>query len=367
MSIEKSVTKEFICNLWELRKLDRPGYQFISDFMGSKLNPRKFSYLDQFQDPKAMLETQLAVIKDHEGSKDDYVPMLLPYLGTGVIASAFGCEIVWRENENPWTKPIIYSPQEVYKLKSPKVTDGLLGKVLEYTKYFEEDTQGEIPIQVTDVQSPLDIASLIWAYDDFLVAMYTNPKEVHYLLKLVTDLIIEFVKVQKQMLTDFVPSHHLWMPDGGGFRINEDLLAIVSPSLYKEFALPYNNRISEEFNGLFIHSCGDFSFNFENLLKYDKLRGIDFSVTECPLDKVIEVFGGMTLLSTHVGLNKNLRFLNSADYVKYVLDRWNPDIPLYIFIDSAIFNPGTGQYEDNELDPIIDILCERGMLREESR
>ena len=133
------------------------------------------------------------------------------------------------------------------------------------------------------LQGPLDTAYLVWEPSAFMVAMYTNPKEVHHLMRLVTDLIIKFVKEMRSRCPEFIPCHYppLYLPDGRGISISDDCLAVVSPKLYEEFALPYVNELSEEFGGAFIHSCGDFVHQLDNLTKVHELRGLNFGATEC--------------------------------------------------------------------------------------
>ena len=59
-------------------------------------------------------------------------------------------------------------------------------------------------------------------------------------------------------------------------------LAVLSPKLYREFALPYVNEVSEEFGGVFIHSCGNILHQLDNLAQVHNLRGLNFGVSETP-------------------------------------------------------------------------------------
>jgi hypothetical protein len=49
---------------------------------------------------------------------------------------------------------------------------------------------------------------------------------------------------------------------------------MLSPSMYEEFALPYNSRIGEALGGVHIHSCGDYRHNLDNILKITNVRSI---------------------------------------------------------------------------------------------
>jgi uroporphyrinogen-III decarboxylase len=213
------------------------------------------------------------------------------------------------------------APEKVYDLQPPDVDAGQLGAMLDFTTYFVERTSGRYPIALTDMQGPLDTAYLVWDPCSFMTAMYTHPREVHHLMRLVTDLTIRFVREQRARSPEFIPCHHpaLYLPDGEGLAISEDVLAVIGADLYREFALPYNNELSEEFGGLFIHSCGSFVHQFDNLARIRDLRGLNFGVTEHAFAPTWERFGGKVPLVTHLGLNKDIHFDSPREYVEHVL------------------------------------------------
>lgn len=339
---ELAERRAFLQALWDLQDLPRPGFQVNI----AALSPH--TVLQQFQDKTAMLSAQLDNIraKAEAGIRDDYLPALFPYLGVTVFPSAFGCPVRWFEDEQPWADPILFDdPARVYDLKKPAVNAGQLGDVLDYTRYFIEQTGGAFPIRMTDVQGPLDVAYLIWHNEDFIVAMYERPAEVHRLMRLVTELIIEFVSAQRELTrqlgAEFTPCHFpfIWMPDGQGIAISDDVIALMSPPLYREFALPYVNQLSEAFNGVFIHTCGQFEHNFANLRQVYKLRGLNFGASEQPFEPVWEHFGGQLVLITHLGLNKEVHFESALDYVRRVLAAKTSNRGLFLMVDTGVTRP----------------------------
>jgi hypothetical protein len=330
-----AATREFLRRLWDLEDLPRPAFQ-INVYAQSP-----HTVLQQFQDKARMLEAQLGNIAAKAALQidDDYIPILFPYLGVTIFPSAFGCPVRWFEGQQPWNDPILFDdPQRVYELARPSITDGQLADVLEYTRYFVERTGGAFPIRMTDVQGPLDVAYLIWHNEHFMVAMYEHPRAVHHLMRLVTDLIIEFVQAQRALIPDFVPCHYplIWMPDGYGISISDDVIALMSPHLYREFALPYVNQLSEAFNGVFIHTCGNFEHNLDNLERVYKLRGLNFGASEMPFARVWERFGGKMVIVPHLGLNKEIRFASALDYVEHVLRARTTNRGLFILVDTAM-------------------------------
>jgi len=221
-------------------------------------------------------------------AKTDWMPFLEPWHGTGVYAEAFGCPYFWRENDFPWTHFAIHSIEEAKKIKKPNWKNSkMLNLVIESIRYFKKMVGEYIPISLTDTQSPLDTAMLIWETNSFFEACYDAPELVHNLLNLVTDLTIEFSKIQIEEIGLNVarPGHNavLTRPWGKatGIGISDDFLVTVSPEFYSEFSRPYNERMAEELGGAVIHSCGVWSKDIiSEVLKTKGLMGIELAVSE---------------------------------------------------------------------------------------
>jgi uroporphyrinogen-III decarboxylase len=293
---------------------------------GLSLMREGLSYADFFQDPALQLNEELKALAWVEGLGIDdlFVPHLQPQAGVTIFASAFGCLIDFPENMYPRSHPLLKSgdpAEKVYDLPRPSVTDGQLGEMLEFTDYFVGKTGGRYPIQMTDIQSPVDTAYLVWDSIAFMMAMYDHPQEVHYLMRLVTDLTIDFIREHRARSPEFIPCHYpdIWLPDGMGVAISDDALAVLSPQTYLEFALPYTNELSEEFGGVFIHTCGNFIHQFDNLKKVRELRGINFGATETPFEAVWDHFNDKTAIVPHTGLNKDIHFETEINFLQHVL------------------------------------------------
>ncbi len=324
---------------WNLEDLERPLWMFLT---APGLTPPALGEVSIplfMKDKNIQLQEELKLLQRREkfSIQDDFVPHLQPQQGVTVFASAFGC-LVDYDHGLPWASPIIRQddlPRKVYELPIPNVTDGQLGDMLKFTDYFVKETKGRYPIALTDLQGPLDTAYLIWEPTSFMMAMYDHPKEVHRLMRLVTDLIIKFVKEQRARCPEFIPCHFppIYLPDGKGIAISDDCLDVLNSELYEKFALPYVNELSEEFGGILIHSCGNFVHQFDNLKKIHNLRGINFGATETPFDAVWENFGGKIAIIPHLGLNKKIHFSTSLEYVEYILKRKTTNRGLCILID----------------------------------
>jgi len=339
---------------WSLEDIARPLWLIPTSPVLTAPIVRPVPLPQLFQNKQVQLQSQLAVLDWRETLNvgDDFVPHIQPQGGVTVFASAFGCEVEFFEHTLPWAHPLIKTddpPEKVYELSPPATTDGQLRQMLEFTDYFVAQTRGRYPVALTDLQGPLDTAYLVWEPSAFMVAMHTNPKEVHHLMRLVTDLIGRYVKEQRSRSPEFLPCHYppLWLPDGRGIAISDDGLAVISAKLYEEFCLPYVNELSDEFGGMLIHSCGNFVHQFENLEGVQNLRGINFGASETPFEAVWERFGGKTAVIPHLGLNNQIHFNSNREYMEHVLSIKTHNRGLCILV-----TPGQMEAKASEPDSI---------------
>ena len=197
------------------------------------------------------------------------------------ITEALGAEVQFFENEWPACKrPVVTDdPEAVYKLRYPKPWESPLWKQLRRTiDYFQRETRGDIPIAATDPQGPFTNASPVWDTSEFFAACYTNPNEVHHLMRLLTDQFIEYYDAQLKVIEHpAFPGHSFPLgEEGRGISISDDNCVMISPALFEEFNLPYLSEISEHFGGLYYHSCGRYPHMIDTLLKIPKLRAINW-------------------------------------------------------------------------------------------
>jgi hypothetical protein len=368
--------KQSLTRLWNLENDERPG--FLIGYVGPKVRggepvrsalfstEGKDAVRERLLDPAKLLAAQLEEIEGQSKLRGDLVPALCPTLGVIAIPSAFGAEVIWWANDFPAVRPVIGDrPEKVYELARPKVTDGELGRILDYTRFFIEKTGGRFPIRLGDIQGPLDNAALIFGHTPFLQALITHPREVHHLMGMITDLMIEFAETQRKMVRDlgveFVPTgFQPWIPDGTALSVANDVGVMLSPELHDEFSVPYLNRISEAFGGVYIHSCGDWTHLFPSLDKVRGLRGLEFGGSEAPYGRVLERFGGKTVLACRVGLHRDIRFAGMADYVRKVLQAAGTTRGLFVHVDIT-----NGLVDENwpetDLDEIYALLENPGI------
>jgi hypothetical protein len=291
------------------------------------------------QDKTRMLEAQLDGITCTLEAHNDQPPHLEPWHGVGVFAQAFGSPYIWIEDDAPWTRPIVNDLDGLQKLQKPVLDRcNLLQQVLETTEYFNTQTRGQVAIAATDTQSALSTLSLICDTTWMLTEAWTYPEDFHRVLNDITDTIIDFTRLQRALCSKPVqPGHTMWSPTiGQGISVSDDLLALVGSSFYREFGLPYDEKLGQALGGIGVHSCGCWNHNFDAVKTLKSIRMVDLAVSydfdPSPLDpnKVVQGFAGANI-AVQARCNPEDReivdTLLRAD-LKLILSLWWNDDPL---------------------------------------
>jgi len=346
---ESVAARSFLSRMWHLENDERPGFMFgyVGPRVkgGAPIRSALFStegvgtVRDRLQDAGKFLDAQLKENEAVTALPGDVVPSVCPALGVVGIPSAFGCEVVWWEDNLPAVRPLAgLDPGRILEMKKPSVRDGELSRVLDYTAEFIRKTGARVPVRLTDIQGPLDSAALIVGHTEFLSLLTMHPAAAHHVLRLVTEFAIDLVKAQREIVrgsgVEFVPSmFQPWIPDGFGVSVANDESVMISAAMHDEFSVPYINMLSEEFGGVTIHSCGDWTHQFRSLERVRHLRGLEFGASEAPFQRVLDYFGGRTVLACRVGLHRDIHFAGMKEYVARILHTARTFRGLFINVD----------------------------------
>ncbi len=237
---------------------------------------------DYCVDPAVMTQFQERTYYDQiKEIDDDFVPYLMPWLGTVVAASALGCQIEFIPKQDPAANPKFYpiqSAEDVKKLELPDPEkDGLMPRTLEFLKYMK--THSFLPVGITDFQGPLTTANQMMGYDKLIYLMYDHPKRMHELMDKVTDTLIMWVKKQKEVIGEplnfCISDQQVYMGQNAGVWFSDDDAVLMSVSTYKEFVAPYNARILSAFGGGVVHYCGNATRHVDTFLNMKGLLGLN--------------------------------------------------------------------------------------------
>lgn len=215
-------------------------------------------------------------LSNMEWLHDDRIPALNPYTGTELFAAAFGCKVHYSGDNMPFALPMIHNSNELSKVKEPDLFNSCLGDIFELGQRLRQRGGRDAVLHIPDIQSPFDIASLVWDKGDLFMAMMDAPEAVCELIAMTERTLIKFLDAWfKEFGTEYI-SHYPDYYMHGGVTVSEDEIGAFSPAMFKIFCLPSLNRLSKRYGGIGIHCCAHARHQWNNWCKVDGLRMLNF-------------------------------------------------------------------------------------------
>jgi len=286
------------------------------------------------RDMKASLEWQLGGLKKSMAFETDVPNFLEPWYGIGTIAGAFGIDYIWNQGQAPAVQPKFRSAKETLDYQTIPVSQSEIGKhTLDMIDYFVEKTGGQIPMSLTDTQSPLNIACNIVDMSGFFFEMFDNPEAVKKLLQLLAGLLVDFTREQIEHIGRSLvwPGHGFAScRDFEGLGMSDDNALMISSEQYLEFAAGAVESAGKPFGDPVFHSCGNWSDKVEMVKKIPGLRMVDgaFSAATDPSPNSPEPFAKAF---AETGIAVNARIVGNPDTVTDIVKRlWKPGMKLIV-------------------------------------
>jgi uroporphyrinogen-III decarboxylase len=188
--------------------------------------------IDYFGCEQAWLEANLAAVRRFPDAI--FLPGFWAEFGMCTEPLAFGAKCIFPENSFPGAEKTLHQYGEIARLKKPDCrTDGLLPFVLGRLKSCRAAIEAEgHKIRFAVARGPLNIASYLLGQTEFLLGVKTNPAEIHELLRIVTDFLIEWIGLQSDTFATI-----------DGIFLLDDLIGFLGEDDFCAFALPYLKAI----------------------------------------------------------------------------------------------------------------------------
>lgn len=285
-------------------------------------------YKGMERNAEELLESQLEDLNGSLEIDSDFIfpGFLQPWYGTDIYAVAYGCSYKWYEGLSPQSESYIKKIEDISSFKKADIENcELMRLILDTIRYMKEKTGNTLDISVTDTQSPNDIGSEIMDTCEFIAMCALEPDIADAYLTDITNTVIKFTETQIDAIGDNVvfPGHVMIShKDVKGVYLSDDNMAYLSPAVYKNACLKFNNIISKHFGSVSIHSCGNWVHNAKLLLETENLFMVDCSmgkgVDPCPLNpaEIRDNFkGSNTIVKAKIGVEEleNLRKLYHPD------------------------------------------------------
>lgn len=202
---------------------------------------------------------------------DDSLPYLNMLTGTEIFAEAFGCEVHRPVDNKPFALPLVNDASEVSKLKVPRLGSCSLDYLFEMADELCAKAGAGALLRMVDLQSPMDIANLIWEKSSLLMALYESPEAVKELAFKVQCLLTEFFDEWfRRYGTGFIAHYPDYYMEGG-VTFSVDEVGVISPGMFEEFFTPELEYFSKRYGGIGVHCCADARHQWGN---FKGLKGL---------------------------------------------------------------------------------------------
>jgi len=276
----------------------------------------------QIVDTDEMVSEAILNLSCGTGMPGINIPRFTVDFGTISTASFWGGKVTRQQFGNPWIDTVVHFPEDVSTMVHTDPCSGDTQKAADiYYRVAKRMATDSLPCTCFDLQGPLNTLSLIWNQDNMMISMYEYPEKVHEALLKVTNLLILNIEClfKRIPMIEAPLWPYIWLPPDIGLGITEDYMPLLSPELYKAFGLPYVKMLSDKFKGLFIHCCGEFTHQIENLSNADiNLLGMEIVYPKIDIEKLFKVFEDRCVFVPNIMDNCIEEFGSYTDYMKYV-------------------------------------------------
>lgn len=237
------------------------------------------------------------------------LPGFYPDFGLAAEASGFGCELEWGELTAPVPKSRFQNISEIRTMKPIDVRrDGLFPEIIERYHYLMDHIDPSYAAKfgyldgTAQPLGPIELAAAMVGYNNMLYETYDHPDELHLLLRIVTDTLIEWL-------------HEVERHVGKLKRliVQDHFACQVSAEMCEEFVFPYLRRMFAEFPDAIRmwHNEG----NVRHVLSDIPSLGMEVFHTGMDLEETKRAIGNQVCLMGNLNTS-SLMMLSSAEAVR---------------------------------------------------
>ena len=271
---------------WDREEQPRPLASFrVGDFFFSRhfkaahglLEPDT-SITPEMLDVAAFLPDYERMFQESEAIGQDSFWTAEPFTGIPWMEAILGSPI--RAGRESFTsRPWLSSPAEALEKVHFDPENPWLAKYLEFTAALVQQSRGRFPVGMPIMRGPTDmIGALLGQQEMVLALMMEDPAVMRRLIERVARAFLSVMEAQRRLVPAFhggtaLGFYHVWAP-GPSIWWQDDLSAILSPKVYREFFLDSARLIlaGHPYTAFHLHPAS--FFIIDELLSLEGLRVI---------------------------------------------------------------------------------------------
>lgn len=195
------------------------------------------NHMDYYLDPELWFQSNLKIHREFPDII--FVPSWWLEYGMAAEPSALGTKIKFWQDNTPSEYHTLYHIEDIESFPEYEVlNDAFMAMTLHRIKMIKPRIleEGYILPLVTS-RGPLCTAGFVRGTTEFMIDLVEKPEWAHKLINLCTNLIIDWLKAQAEIMGDTVE----------GIFILDDIVGFINEEHYQEFAHPYLKKICDAF------------------------------------------------------------------------------------------------------------------------
>ena len=202
-----------------------------------------------------------------------------PYTGIPWMEAFWGCEIVGN-GESFISRPFIKDPKELDSLAF-SIENPWVAKFFEFAAKLKKLSAGRFPVGAPILRGQGDTAGAILGQTEFIYALYEEPLSIKMILRKIVDSFLQIYAEMHHQSLGFLGGssmgfYHIWTP-GESLWFQDDICALLSPALYRDFLLPNERVICEKYPYTLLHLHPSAFHLLDDILSNDNLKAVEIN------------------------------------------------------------------------------------------
>jgi DNA-binding FadR family transcriptional regulator len=275
------------CAFWDREEQPRPLASFrVGDFFFSRHFKAAHGLLapdtlitPEMLDVAAFLPDYERMFQESEAIGQDGFWTAEPFTGIPWMEAILGSPI--RAGRESFTsRPWLSSPAEALEKVRVDPENPWLAKYLEFTAALVQQSRGRFPVGMPIMRGPSDMIGALLGQQEMVIAlMLEDPAVMRRLIERVARAFLSVIEAQRRLVPAFhggtaLGFYHVWAP-GASIWWQDDLSAILSPTVYREFFLDAARLILAGHPHTAFHLHPASFFIIDELLSLEGLRVIE--------------------------------------------------------------------------------------------
>lgn len=269
---------------WERKPLPRPLASFrIGDFFFSNhfkaaqhLLVDKQTITPDMLDVDTFLEDYERMYQEIQTIGQDGFWVGEPYTGIPWMEAILGCEIVATPNSFI-SHPRANSIDDLGRIELDLENDWFK-KYIEFTEKLTQQSSGRFPVGQPIMRGIADTLGAIMGQTEMVLALMDEPEKTHEAMCAIKNVFLRVIKEQSQAIRPFhagysIGFYNVWAPKPC-IWFQDDLMALLSPSLYRSYFKDLNREICLGYDYTAVHLHPASFHILDDLILIDELKAI---------------------------------------------------------------------------------------------